>query len=224
MYNNTRNNSFSELYEKPREKITRQGPGALKDWELTALLLGSGGKDRDVKTLSFELVSLMDSKNNCLQMADLLNIKGIGQARASLFLAAMELARRKLYPNRKKINHPKDLMMHLDQYADRKQECFFTLSLSGANEIQRIRLVSQGIVNRTLVHPREVFADLVSDRASSVILAHNHPSGNLIPSPEDREVTTRLKQSGELLGIEVLDHIIFSDRGYYSFLEGGEMG
>ena len=84
-----------------------------------------------------------------------------------------------------------------------------------------IRVVSVGLVNRTIVHPREVFADPLKDRAAAVICCHNHPSGNTTPSPEDREVTKTLKEAGETLGIQLLDHIIFSDRGYFSFLEQG---
>lgn len=216
--------SFSSLREKPREKILAKGPLALKDWELTALLLGSGSKGKDIMELSCDLVQMLDRKNNRLTLKDLQEIKGVGSAKASLLLAAMELARRKLYPLRKTISHPSDLMPFLDQYKDRQQECFFVISLSGANEVQKIRMVSQGIINRTLVHPREVFSDLIAERAATAILAHNHPSGNLTPSREDREITQRLREAGEILGIEILDHLVFSERGYYSFMEQGEMG
>lgn len=220
----TQNNKpFSEIREKPRERMLIKGPAALKDWELTALLLGSGTSGRDVKELAQELVELMDRRNNRLSLEDLQTVKGIGHAKASVLLAAMELARRKLYPLRKSVTHPRDLLSYLDHYADRKQECFFVIALSGANEVQQVHLISQGIINRTLVHPREVFAELIAQRAASAILAHNHPSGNLEPSPEDREITRRLTEAGNLLGIEVLDHLIFSDRGYYSFMERGEM-
>jgi len=220
--NHTKN--FATLREKPREKLLSKGSLALKDWELTALLLGSGSKGQDVQTLALELVALMDRKSNQLTQEDLLSIKGIGEAKAALMLAAMELARRKLYPPRKAVSHPEDLLPYLEQYLDRKQECFFVISLNGANEIQKIHLISQGIINKTLVHPREVFADLIAERVSSAILAHNHPSGNLNPSSEDRNITQRLKEAGSILGIEILDHLVFSERGYYSFLEQGEMG
>jgi len=215
--------SFADLREKPREKILAKGPMALKDWELTALLLGSGSRDKNVMQLAQDLVELMDRENNQLTREKLEGLKGIGSAKASMLLASMELARRKLYPLKKAITRPEDLLPYLNQYRDRQQECFFVISLSGANEVQKIRMISQGIINRTLVHPREVFADLVQERAASAILAHNHPSGNLTPSGEDKEITRRLNEAGEILGIEVLDHLIFSERGYYSFLEQGEM-
>jgi DNA repair protein RadC len=108
-------------------------------------------------------------------------------------------------------------------YGDRRQEHFLCISLNGANEVITTRVVSVGLVNKTQVHPREVFAEPITDRASAVILAHNHPSGNLSPSKEDLQITRQLKEAGETLGITVLDHIIFSQKGHYSFLEQGEL-
>ena len=105
----------------------------------------------------------------------------------------------------------------------RKQEHFLCVSLNGANEVIQTRVVSVGLVNKTQVHPREVFADPITDRASAVIVAHNHPAGGTSPSREDREVTQQLKFAGETLGIRLLDHIIFDRKGYYSFLEKGEI-
>jgi DNA repair protein RadC len=108
-------------------------------------------------------------------------------------------------------------------YADRKQEQFICISLNGANEVIAHRVVSVGLVNKTQVHPREVFADPITDRASAIIAAHNHPSGSLSPSKEDVEITRQIKNAGETLGIKLLDHIIFNHRGYYSFLEDGKI-
>jgi DNA repair protein RadC len=106
-------------------------------------------------------------------------------------------------------------------YADRKQEHFICVSLNGANEVIATRVVSVGLVNKTQVHPREVFADSITDRATAVIVAHNHPSGSLEPSREDFEITDRIKSPGEVLGIRLLDHIVFNQKGYYSFCEKG---
>jgi DNA repair protein RadC len=106
-------------------------------------------------------------------------------------------------------------------YADRRQEHFLCVSLNGANEIIATRVVSVGLVNKTQVHPREVFADPITDRASAVIVAHNHPSGSLEPSKEDIDITGQLRSAGEILGIRLLDHVIFNSKGYYSFLEKG---
>ncbi len=111
-------------------------------------------------------------------------------------------------------------LMH---YADRKQEHFLCASINGANEILNIRVVSIGLIDRSPVHPREVFADALADRASAVIVAHNHPSGGLEPSPADLAITAQLKAAGAILGIELLDHIIFNRAGYFSFLEAGTL-
>ena len=108
-------------------------------------------------------------------------------------------------------------------YADRRQEHFLCASINGANEILNIRVVSIGLIDRAPVHPREVFADALADRASAVIVAHNHPAGSLDPSPTDVEVTKQLKAAGEVMGITLLDHIIFNRNGYFSFLEAGQL-
>ena len=122
-----------------------------------------------------------------------------------------------------KIRLAADLVPYLLQYTLKKKEHFISVTLNGANEIISIRCVSIGIIDAAHVHPREVFADAISDRASSIIVAHNHPSGELTPSKADLEVTKRLSDSGKLLGIKLLDHIIISSRGFLSLRESGEI-
>ena len=112
---------------------------------------------------------------------------------------------------------------YVRHYADRKQEHFLCASINGANEILNIRVVSIDLIDRTPVYPREVFGDALADRASGVIVAHNHPSGSLEPSAFDLEVTKQLKDAGIILGISLLDHIIFNRSGYFSFLEAGRL-
>ncbi len=136
--------------------------------------------------------------------------------------AAFELARRRIRPEGLKITFPPDVLPLIRHYADRKQEHFLCLSLNGANEVITSRVVSVGLVNKTQVHPREVFVDPITDRAAAIIVAHNHPAGSVMPSPEDIEVTEQLKAAGETLGIRLLDHIIFNQKEYYSFLEKDE--
>ncbi|MBU2034544.1 MAG: JAB domain-containing protein, partial [Candidatus Omnitrophica bacterium] len=116
---------------------------------------------------------------------------------------------------------PSDVVPLLRHYADRKQEHFLCVSLNGANEILNTRVVTIGLADRSHVHPREVFADVLVDRASAIILAHNHPAGSLDPSEEDIAVTKQIAQAGKILGIVVLDHIIFNQREYLSFVERG---
>ena len=137
--------------------------------------------------------------------------------------AAIEFARRRIKPEGAKIVTPADILLHVRHYADRKQEHFLCASINGANEILNIRVVSIGLIDRTHVHPREVFADALSDRASAIIVAHNHPSGGLEPSVADNKVTEQLKAAGQIIGITLLDHVIFDRTGYYSFLEAGRL-
>ncbi len=209
--------------ERPRERLLRQGPRSLSDEELLAILLGKGTRTHDVLALSRKLIKVVDEKGLDLEPEDILCIEGIGKAKAALIIAAFELVRRRVKPEGTKIQSPSDVLPLLRHYQDRKQEHFLTVSLNGANEVLNIRVVTIGLINMSHVHPREVFADVITERASSLIVAHNHPSGSLTPSREDLQVTRQLKEAGKILGIKLLDHIIFSPRGYFSFLEHGEL-
>lgn len=209
--------------ERPRERLQKDSADSLTDIELVEILIGSGNKDRGVESIASETLLLLDKTNGLASYRELLNIKGLGEAKASLIKAAMELARRKFYPATYAIDTPLDAYRLVAHMADRPEENFLCITLNGAQEVIKTRLISTGIVNRAIVHPREVFAKAVSDRATAVVLAHNHPSGNVMPSEEDRDVTHRLMRAGALLGIPVLDHLVFSPKGYYSFLENGDM-
>ncbi len=213
-----------EVYDgKPRERLEKQGSEALSDLDIVTILLGTGTKDQPVQHLAFKVLEIITEKGRSLASSDLKAVNGIGDAKASVLLAALELGRRVSYTAKKQINFPKDIYPIVRHYADRQQEHFIRISLNGAHEVISVEVVSIGLVNRTIVHPREVFSTPLKERATSIIVAHNHPSRNLIPSKEDREVTTRLKESGKLLGIELLDHLIFSDEAFHSFLEAGEL-
>lgn len=209
--------------KRPREKLLRNGPSALSDSELVAIMLGSGIKGKNILHLAGEIVRKLDKEGCSPDIASLMKINGLGQAKASVLAAALEYSRRIMLPGAGKVREPQDILKAVNHYADRPQEYFLCLSLNGAHEISHIRVVSIGLVNRTMVHPREVFAQPVQDRAAAVICAHNHPSGNTEPSKEDADVTRILKNAGRILGIELLDHIIFSTKGYYSFAENGEL-
>ena len=123
-----------------------------------------------------------------------------------------------------KVTGPVDLMPLLKRFSTKKQEHFLAITLDGNQQVIRVHIVSIGLLNRTLIHPREVFIRAIKDSAAALILAHNHPSGSVEPSREDREATTRLCQAGKLLGIEVLDHLIIGRDKYLSFRESGDMG
>ena len=209
--------------DRPREKLLRKGSAALSDQELLAVLLGKGTPEMDVMKLAGRLVRVIDEKGLGVQAADLTDFDGVGDAKAALILAAIEFSRRRIKPEGAKIETPSDMLPHVRHYADRKQEHFLCATINGANEILNIRVVSIGLIDRSPVHPREVFADALSDRASAVIVAHNHPSGGLEPSPSDTNITAQLKAAGAIVGIDLLDHIIFNRSGYFSFLEAGRL-
>ncbi len=195
------------------------GAEALTDQELLTLLISSGSRSRSVTMIATDVLTLLDSKQQ-ISCQELKQISGLGMAKATVIAAALELGRRRLPPKRRQISTPADIYPLVRHYATRMQEHFLSLALNGAHEVLAITVCSIGLVNRTIVHPREVFGEAIRQRATAIIVAHNHPSGNLEPSPEDRDVTRRLRQAGELLGIKVLDHLIFCEEGYLSLLEG----
>lgn len=211
------------LQDRPREKLRQNGAQSLSDQELLTILLGSGTRGQDVMGVAKRLLKVLDKTSANPTMEDLTGIDGIGPAKATLVSAALEFARRRIRPEGFKIAFPTDVLPLIRHMADRKQEHFLCISLNGANEVIATRTISVGLVNKTQVHPREVFADPITDRAAAVIIAHNHPAGSVTPSKDDVEITRKLKVAGETLGIRVLDHIIFSHKGYYSFLENNKL-
>lgn len=211
------------IHERPREKLLKQGATFLSDQELLAIILGKGTQKDDVLALSKKIVKIIDEKGLAFTAHDITNINGIGTAKAASIAAAFEFVRRRIKPEGLKIKFPADVLPLIQHYADRKQEHFLCISINGANEIMNVRVVSIGLVNKSHVHPREVFADVISERASAVIVAHNHPQGELKPSNEDVQITKQLKEAAKILGLSLLDHIIFNTKGYYSFAEQDEL-
>ncbi|MBN2443000.1 MAG: DNA repair protein RadC [Spirochaetales bacterium] len=209
--------------ERPREKLLKNGAAYLSDQELLAIILGKGTQKDDVLSLAGKIVKIIDDKGLLFTAHDITNIPGIGNAKAAAISAAFEFVRRRIKPEGLKIKFPPDILPLIQHYADRKQEHFICISINGANEVMSVRVVSIGLINKTHVHPREVFADVISERASAVIVAHNHPQGDLTPSKEDVNITKQLKAAAEILGLSLLDHIIFNTKGYYSFVEGNEL-
>ena len=205
---------IKDLYEKdkPREKLISRGAASLTNRELIAIILGSGGKNHPLMTVSKSIETLLDEKKlTALDIDKLSAIAGVGTSKACQILAAFELAKR-FYTESEKplIRIPEDLLPLLKDYAEKKQEHFFTITLDGSKRVIDVHLTFIGTLNYAPLHPREVFAVACTDRAATIIVAHNHPSGNLIPSNEDKLVTKQLYEIGSLMGIELLDHIIFS--------------
>lgn len=209
------------LTERPREKLCLKGKEALSDQELLAIMLGKGTKNHDVLSLARKLIAVIDKQGLNISIDDLVDFNGVGKAKAAIILAAFEFVRRRIKKEGITFEKPSDIVPLFSHYADRKQEHFLCVSLNGANEILNIRVVTIGLADRSHVHPREVFADVLIDRASAVILAHNHPAGPLDASDEDIAVTKQIAQAGQIMGIPVLDHIIFNQKGHFSFVEKG---
>ncbi|MFT7824849.1 MAG: DNA repair protein RadC [Sulfurimonas sp.] len=208
-------------HDKPREKLLAKGAQALRAYELLAVLLGSGTRGKDVIKLSREIEKIFESDFEGLNLERLTGIHGLGDAKAMQILSAIELSRRYLIKQNVKITSAADVHRELASYVYKKQEHFIVMTLDGANHIIEKRVVFVGTLNQSLVHPREVFSDAICDRAASIIIAHNHPSGQLTPSEADRRVTQRLKEVSKMVGIELLDHVIISKEGYFSFDEEG---
>jgi len=215
--------TIKELHkdDKPREKLVKKGVKALKNDELLAVLLGSGIQGKDVRKLSKEIVGLLDNSFETLSLEKLLKIHGLGLAKASQILSAIELAKRYSSQSNKKITSAKDVYEELKAFSTKQQEYFLVITLDGASHIINTRTVFIGTLNQTLVHPREVFADAIADRAAGIIIAHNHPSGTLSASRADIQITERLEEVSKLVGIELLDHVILARDGFYSFNEEG---
>lgn len=208
--------------ERPRERLEQTSAQHLSDLELVMVLLGSGTKEAPIHTLAKKVLDFLDL-NQEVEVADFLQIQGIGQAKACLLAAALELGRRNNRYLGRQILKPQDLYLQIRHYGQKMQEVFLAVALNGAHEVLATTLVSLGTVSQSLVHPREVFAPAIEKRASALIVAHNHPSGNLNPSDEDLEVTERIKKAGALLGIPLLDHLIFSENGCYSMLQHDQL-
>lgn len=218
--------------DRPREKLLRQGETGLSDTELLAVILrtGDGVAGTSAVDMARELLSAFDNDLSRLAMAstaELCRIKGLGPAKAAAIRAALALGIRlaeKRLDEMEQYSSPAQVFHHYGQrFRREKREQFLILLLDGKNRLIREVSVSTGSLNQSLVHPREVFNPAVRDSAAAVILVHNHPSGDPTPSREDLEITRRLRQAGEMLGIRVLDHVIIGHDTYVSLADRGEM-
>lgn len=224
-YHGTLKEIPSEL--RPRERLLKEGPGALSDIELLAIMLRTGTANTSAVDLATMLLSKYENLRNLLHVSveELNSFKGIGTAKAAQIRAALELGRRvatAVAGERVSIRSPEDaaaLVMEEMRHLDR--EHFMALLLSVKNQVIAKELISIGTLNTSSVHPRELFKPAIRRSAASIILVHNHPSGDPEPSREDCEVTERLVEAGKLLGIEVLDHLIIGDNKFVSLKAKG---
>jgi DNA repair protein RadC len=216
--------------DRPREKLLSKGRHVLTDAELIAILIGSGSRKETAVELGKRILAEFGNNLNALaklSVSDLMKFKGIGEAKAISIVAAMELGRRRKETEtakREKITSSKDIFdVFRPQFLDLPHEEFHVLLLNRSNLIIRKEFVSRGGVSGTVVDPKIIFKIAVEHLASSIILCHNHPSGNLKPSDADISLTKKIKEAGILLEIPILDHLIISDTGYFSFADEGMM-
>ena len=212
--------------EKPREKLGKYGPAYLSNEELMQILLGNGVKGCSVVQLSRQVLAYLEENVKCFRddspafLDALVSIRGMGSAKASLVAASLELSSRFL-DGKRTVRDTGDVIPLISSLAGKKQEYFISITLNGGNRLISKRVVTIGLLDQALVHPREVFAEAIRERAAKVIVAHNYPAGDNAPSKEDIKVTENLSQAASILGIEFLDHIIITETGYFSFREEG---
>lgn len=212
-------------HEMPREKLIEKGALSLKDEELLAIILRTGVEGRNVIEVAESILRKFPMKNLLsLSFKELSKIKGIGPGKASSLLASFELAKRALEVednNLPTINSGKDAVAQLQELRTAKKEHFVVLYLNARNQLIHKDTISVGTLNASLVHPREVFKPAVEHLAAGIIIAHNHPSGDLNPSDADLALTKRLAEAGKLMGVELLDHLIITKDGFKSLKERG---
>ena len=210
---------------RPREKLRARGPGALSDAELLALVLGSGTAGRSALRIGRALARRPVAELSSWSSARWLLVPGLGPARATAMAAAFELGRRALERPAVSpaIRGPEDVLAQVRDLSRARREHFVVLLLNARHEMQSRETVSIGSLNASIVHPREVFLPAILHSAASVVLVHNHPSGDPEPSEEDLSITRRLVQVGDLVGIGVLDHVIVAARGVVSLRSLGHL-
>ncbi|MEK6935498.1 MAG: DNA repair protein RadC [Nanoarchaeota archaeon] len=210
---------------RPRERFLKLGPEALSDAELFAILLRTGTRGENVVDMSNRLIAEygLDKLFEC-SLKELQEIKGIGPAKAMQILTIAEIQKRinqSKHPI-KKITCAEDVFNYFhERLKDKKEEHFYILMLDTKNNIIAEQLISKGILDASIIHPREVFKPAIKNSASKIILVHNHPSGDPNPSGEDLEITEKLTNAGEEIGINILDHVILGKEGYWNSKEKG---
>lgn len=205
--------------DMPREKLEKYGSNKLLDYELLAILIGSGIKGVNVLELSKKILKLIYKVGvKKILIEDLLKIKGLGKAKASQVFAMIELGKRLNDENKIEILSPQEVWNACSDIRDSKKEHFLAFYLDTQNRLIERQIISIGTLSSSLVHPREVFEPAIKLSAASIIIAHNHPSDSIDPSMEDIEITNRLKEAGKIMGIKVIDHVIITKSYYANFL------
>jgi DNA repair protein RadC len=214
--------------DRPREKLLMKGPETLSDSELLAILIANGNREKSALDLAKEILQL--GKNNLgelgkLTVREMMKIKGIGEAKAITIAAALEMGRRRqatAYRQKEIITSSADVARYLQSLLqDHQHEVFAVLFLNRANKINHFQIISEGGMTGTVADPRIILKKALEENAVSIILCHNHPSGSLKPSRADEELTHKIKEAARFFDIKVLDHLIVSEDGYFSFADEG---
>lgn len=216
--------------ERPRERLIKYGVDKLSNEELLSILIGNGTKGMSAKDLSLKILDKIEKINNIelLNYHSLKEIKGLGQAKICTILASIELGKRINIENNSLsevvINNSLVVFNYFKNiFLNQKQEYFYCLYLDSKKHIIDNKLLFKGTLNKSIVHPREVFKEAYLLSASSIICVHNHPSGSVIPSKDDIDLTNQLSSIGYIMGIKLVDHLIIGSDSYYSFLEAGKL-
>ncbi|WAM22737.1 MAG: DNA repair protein RadC (plasmid) [Candidatus Methanoperedens sp.] len=214
--------------ERPRNRLIDKGASSLSDSELLSIILRTGSKKENAINLAQRILSKYNSKElSRIDTQQLMKISGIKQSKACQIAAVFEIARRLeafVGDDKPKINSPEDVYRRLYPYMrESKRETFIELSLDTKNQVIREDTISIGSLNANIVHPREVFKVALMQSAAHIIVAHNHPSGDPTPSREDIEITTKLVETGKIMGIDLLDHVIIGDCRHFSMKEAGHI-
>lgn len=223
MSNNIRINEIPSG-ERPREKLLFYGAQFLSNEELLAIILRTGNKDSNVVELSYRIIHSVGGLSGLFKASakELMKVKGVKEAKATQILAMCELYKRFKVSEltQVKISKPSDVAeLVLDELRMLRQEVLILITLDTKNKVISKKEIFKGGLNSSLVHPREIFREAVKDSAASIIICHNHPSGDPTPSRDDINITTRLKECGKMMGIELLDHLIIGDNRFISLKE-----
>ena len=217
------------INDRPRERLINFGASSLSNEELLSILLNSGTKNLSVKNLASIILSKTNNLKDLdkLSYHDLINIKGVGSAKASIVLSFLELSKRINMEENKinniKLNDPSKVFDYFKYRINKDQEEFYCIYLDAKKKVISYKLLFVGTVNHSMVHPRDIFKEAYKLNAAFIICVHNHPSGDVHPSLDDINVTKRIFEIGNLMGIKLVDHIIVSEINYYSFLENGKI-
>lgn len=201
---------------RPKELLQSNGSQGLSDYDLIALIIG-GTTNKSLHEVCCKIVSLLSIHTDEITIKMIQDETGITSSKAASIIAALELGRRKTDKSMKTIMGPESIYVNVLHWANEEQEHFIVGNVNGAHEITDINVATVGLLNKTLVHPREVFRRAVEQRSAGIFIAHNHPSGCLYPSAEDMRITKRLVLSSDIIGIPILDHLIFTSQGFFSF-------